>query len=67
MNHLTAKELLYLEDISSICESIAKNCDFTANTAADPQLKSYCQSLGNEHRQWISSTASVVNNKSNLQ
>jgi hypothetical protein len=67
MHHLSAKELLYLEDISGICDTIAKHGDMASNTASDPQLKSYCQSLANEHRQWISSTASVVNNSSRLQ
>lgn len=67
MHHYTARELLYLEDMSSLFESIAKNCDFAANSAVDPQFKSYLQSLGNDHRQWISSSASVISSKSNLQ
>lgn len=30
MHHLTTRELLYLEDMSSLFESIAKNCDYAA-------------------------------------
>jgi hypothetical protein len=67
MHHLTSKELLYLEDMSSLFESIAKNCDYAASSAVDPRLKSYCQSLGNEHKQWLSATTSIVTNKSTLQ
>jgi hypothetical protein len=67
MHHYTTRELLYLEDMSSLFESIAKNCDYAAGSAVDPQLKSYCQSLGSEHRQWLSATTSFVTDKSKLQ
>lgn len=67
MHHFTPRELLYLEDMSSMFESITKNCGFAASGAVDPQFKSYVQSLGNEHKSWISSTASIVTNKSKLQ
>jgi hypothetical protein len=67
MHHLTTRELLYLEDISSLFESIAKNCDYAAGGAVDPQLKTYCQSLSNEHKQWLSATTSFVTDKSKLQ
>jgi hypothetical protein len=67
MHHLTTRELLYLEDMSSLFESIAKNCDYAAGSVVDPHLKSYCQSLSNEHRQWVSATTSFVTDKSKLQ
>jgi hypothetical protein len=56
-----------MEDMSSLFESIAKNCDFAASQAIDPQFKSYLQSLGNDHRSWISSTSSIITGKSRLQ
>lgn len=61
MHHLTTKELLYLEDMSKLFDSIAKNCEFAANIAADPQLKSHMQSVAKEHQQWISATTAIVN------
>lgn len=67
MHHFTPRELLYMEDMSSLFESIAKNCDFAASQAIDPQFKSYLQSLGNDHRSWISSTSSIITGKSRLQ
>ncbi|HHW39678.1 MAG TPA: hypothetical protein GXX19_00740 [Syntrophomonadaceae bacterium] len=66
MHHLSTRELLYLEDASKMFESIAKMSDFAAQNAVDPQLKSYMQSLAQEHRQWIQATGSIVN-KNKLQ
>lgn len=47
-------------------ESIAKMSDIAAQNAVDPQLKSYMQSLTQEHKQWIQATGSIVN-KTKLQ
>ncbi|HEX3028635.1 MAG TPA: spore coat protein [Clostridia bacterium] len=66
MNNLTTRELLYLEDASKIFESIVKNCNFAANSSNDPEFKNLVQSMAQEHKQWITSTASIVNNN-NLQ
>ncbi|MDP4093871.1 MAG: hypothetical protein Q8920_10965 [Bacillota bacterium] len=66
MNNLTSRELLYLEDMSKLFESISKTCDSAASSAIDPQFKSLLQSMSNEHKQWISATASIVNG-ANLQ
>lgn len=63
MNNLTTRELLYLEDATKIFETISKNCDFAANNAVDPQFKSFMQTMSSEHKQWISSTATLVTNK----
>ncbi len=61
MHHLTTRELLYLEDMSKLFKSIAKNSEFAAQSAVDPQIKSYMESLAQEHRQWISTTNALVN------
>lgn len=66
MANLTTRELLYLEDISKMFETFSKACDTAANSTQDTQLKSMLQSMSQEHRQWISSTASIVTN-SNVQ
>jgi hypothetical protein len=60
MNSLTTRELLFLEDDSKLFESIVKNCSFAANSAVDPEFKSFVQSVANEHKQWIMATASIV-------
>jgi hypothetical protein len=57
VKNLTARELLYLEDTGKIFECIAKTCDFAASGAVDPQFKAYLQTLGKEHKQWMSATA----------
>lgn len=62
MSGLTTRELLYLEDVCNIFETIAKNCDFAAAGAVDQNLKSHLQYVSNEHKQWISATASIINN-----
>lgn len=67
MHHFTPRELLYLEDMSSMFESIAKNCDFAVSNVVDPQFKSYLHTLGNEHKKWISATTSIVTDKNRLQ
>jgi hypothetical protein len=46
-----------LEDTGKIFECIAKTCDFAASGAVDPQFKAYLQTLGKEHKQWMSATA----------
>jgi len=61
MNHLSTRELLYLEDVSKMFESISKTCTFAASSAVDPQFKSLLQSMAQENRQWITATASIVN------
>lgn len=62
MNQLSTRELLYLEDVCKMFESVAKTCEFAAGAAVDPNFKSYLQSMRQEHMQWISTTASLVNN-----
>jgi hypothetical protein len=57
VKNLTSRELLYLEDAGKMFESIAKTCDFAASSAVDPQFKAYLQTLGKEHKQWMSATA----------
>lgn len=66
MHHISTKELLYLEDASKMFESIAKMSQTAAQNAVDPQLKSYMQSIAEEHKQWIQATGSIVN-KNKLQ
>jgi hypothetical protein len=62
MANLTTRELLYLEDMSKMFESFSKVCDSAAGSTQDQQLKSMLQAMSQEHRQWISSTASIVTN-----
>lgn len=66
MNQLTSRELLYLEDLSKMFEQMSKTCDFAETNSTDPQFKSFLQSMAQEHRQWIQTTASIVN-KNGLQ
>ena len=60
MTQLTSKELLYLEDMSRMFDNIVKTCDLTSSVTADPQLKTLMQNLSEDHRQWITSTSSLV-------
>jgi len=60
VEQLTTRELLYLEDMSKLFESIAKTCDTAAQQAVDPEFKAYLQSIANERRQWIAATASIA-------
>lgn len=66
MNQLTTRELLYLEDICKLFEATMENCSFASNSAVDPEFKSFMQTMVTEHKQWITATASIVNN-TNLQ
>jgi hypothetical protein len=60
VDQLTTRELLYLEDMSKMFESIAKTCDTAAQNAVDPQFRAYLQAIANERRQWIAATASIA-------
>ena len=56
----STKELLYLEDVSKLFDSIEKTCQHAMGEVTDPQVKSLLQTLSKDHRQWIQSSASLV-------
>ncbi len=65
--NLTTRELLYLEDVSKLFESIQKNCNRGAQSSTDPQVKSLLQSLAQDHQQWTQTISSLVTQNGNLQ
>ncbi|MDD4599694.1 hypothetical protein SDC9_04198 [bioreactor metagenome] len=65
--NLTTRELLYLEDLTKLFESVDKNCSRGIQTSNDPQVKSLLQGLSQDHKQWMQSISSIVTSNGNLQ
>jgi hypothetical protein len=65
--NLTTRELLYLEDLTKLFESINKNCSRGMQSTNDPQVKSLLQGLAQDHQQWMESISSIVTSNGNLQ
>lgn len=65
--NLTTRELLYLEDLTKLFESVDKNCSRGMQTSNDPQVKSLLQGLSQDHKQWMQSISSIVTSNGNLQ
>jgi hypothetical protein len=59
--NLSTRELLYLEDLAKLFESINKNCSRGLQSTADPQVKTLLTGLTQSHQQWIQTTAGLVN------
>lgn len=64
---LTTRELLYLEDITKLFESVNKNCTRGAQSTDDPQVRALLQGLSQDHQQWMKSVSNIVTNNGNLQ
>lgn len=60
--NLSTRELLYLEDLAKLFESINKNCTRGMQNTSDPQVKSVLQGLSQSHQQWLQTTATLVQN-----
>jgi len=65
--NLTTRELLYLEDLSKLFESINKNCTRGAQTTTDSQARTMLQNLSQDHQQWMQSVSSLVITNGRLQ
>ncbi|HHU69723.1 MAG TPA: hypothetical protein GXZ31_05405 [Thermoanaerobacterales bacterium] len=50
MNQLSTKDVMLLEDTLKVCENMTKFISSAANMCTDPQLKSLCSTMVNEHR-----------------
>lgn len=64
--NLTTRELLYLEDVTKLFESIEKNCNKGMQSTADPQVKTALQGLAQDHKQWMQIISSLVTQNGNL-
>lgn len=60
--NLTTRELLYLEDLAKMFESVNKNCTRGMQNTNDPQVKNVLQGLSQDHQQWLQMTATLVQN-----
>ena len=58
--NLTTRELLYLEDLTKLFESINKNCSRGMQTSNDPQVQTILQQLSQDHQQWIQTSARLI-------
>lgn len=65
--NLTTRELLYLEDLTKLFESVQKNCNRGSQTTTDPQVKSLLQNLSQDQQQWMQSISTIVTHNGNLQ
>jgi hypothetical protein len=60
--NLTTRELLYLEDLAKLFESINKNCSRGMQSTSDQQVKTVLQQLSQDHQQWLQTSASLIQN-----
>lgn len=65
--NLTTRELLYLEDVTKLFESIEKNCNRGIQTTNDQQVKTLLQGLVQDHQQWTQTISSLVSQNGNMQ
>lgn len=65
--NLTTRELLYLEDLTKLFESVNKNCNRGMQATNDSQVKTLFQGLAQNHQQWMQSVSSIVSSNGNLQ
>jgi hypothetical protein len=65
--NLTTRELLYLEDLAKLFESINKNCSNGTQSSSDQQVKSLLQGLSQDHQQWIQNVSSLVSTNGMMQ
>ncbi|BBB91806.1 MAG TPA: hypothetical protein PKA28_08430 [Methylomusa anaerophila] len=65
--NLTTKELLYLEDLGKLFESINQTCIHRAQNTDDQQLKAVLQGLSQDHQQWVQILSNIVINNKQIQ
>ncbi|MBP2643581.1 MAG: hypothetical protein H6Q67_1468 [Firmicutes bacterium] len=65
--NLTTRELLYLEDVTKLFESVEKNCNRGIQNTDDQQIKALLQGLVQDHRQWSQTISSLVQQNGNMQ
>lgn len=58
--NLTTRELLYLEDLAKLFESINKNCSRGMQGSSDPQVKTVLQQLSQDHQQWLQTSTKLI-------
>lgn len=65
--NLTTRELLYLEDVTKLFESVEKNCNRGIQNTSDQQVKALLQGLVQDHQQWTQTISSLVSQNGNIQ
>lgn len=60
MSQFTTRELLYMEDMSKLFESIEKNIRHARTEVNDQQIMSMLNTMSQEHRSWIQSAGSLI-------
>ena len=65
--NFSSRELLYMEDVSGMFDTIAKSCSHCAMEANDQQVKSTFQSLAQDHQQWATTIAGMVSQSGTMQ
>lgn len=60
--NLTTRELLYLEDLAKLFESIDKNCSRGMQNTSDQQVRAILQQLSQDHQQWLQTSANLIQN-----
>lgn len=65
--NLSTRELLYLEDLTKLFESVDKNCTANAQMTGDSQVQSLLRSLSQDHQQWMMSLNALVTNNGTVQ
>lgn len=65
--NLSTKELLYLEDLANMFETVEKSSHQGMQLCSDSQGKTLCQTIAKDHHQWISSVSTLVNSNGMIQ
>ncbi len=60
VNQFSTRELLALEDLSKLYESIDKNIQHALSEISDNQITGMLTRMSQEHRQWIQQTGSII-------
>lgn len=58
--NLSTRELLYLEDLAKLFESVNKNCSRGMQMTTDQQVRTVLQGLSQDHQQWLQTTSMLV-------
>ena len=64
MAQFSSRELLFLEDMSKLFESIEKNIRHAKTEVTDQQILSMLNSMSQEHRQLIQNANSIISSTS---
>lgn len=58
--NLSTRELLYLEDLAKLFESVNKDCSRGIQNTSDPQVKNVLQQLFQDHQRWLQTLAMLI-------